>query len=88
MTSTDARKVLEDAQSGPVSHEAGSSAAGTHDRLVRELAVGARAALAFVECPNSPEARYSTAIEQGHATARWITRDGLSKRLDATRSGR
>ena len=28
--------------------------AGTHDRLVRELAVGARAALLFVEYPNSP----------------------------------
>ena len=39
--------------------------AATHDRLVRELAVGARAALAFVEYPNSPEARYPVAIEQG-----------------------
>ena len=32
--------------------------AGTHDRLVRELAVGAGAALAFVEYDRSPEARY------------------------------
>jgi acetyl esterase len=32
--------------------------AETHDRLVRELAVGARAALAFADYPNSPEARY------------------------------
>jgi hypothetical protein len=39
--------------------------AGTHDRLVREVAVGANAALAFVEYPNSPEARYPVAIEQG-----------------------
>src|SRR3954454_19107176 len=59
--------------------------AGTHDRLVRELAVGARAALAFVEYPNSPEARYPVAIEQGYATAQWITREGASKGLDATR---
>jgi acetyl esterase/lipase len=59
--------------------------AGTHDRLVRELAVGARAALAFVEYPNSPEAHYPTAIEQGYATAQWITRDGASKGLDASR---
>jgi acetyl esterase/lipase len=57
----------------------------THDRLVRELAVGARAALAFVEYPNSPEAQYPTAIEQGYATAQWITRDGASKGLDAGR---
>ena len=59
--------------------------AATHDRLVRELAVGARAALAFVEYPNSPEARYPVAIEQGYATAQWITREGASKGLDASR---
>jgi acetyl esterase/lipase len=59
--------------------------AATHDRLVRELAVGARAALAFVEYPNSPEARYPVAIEQGYATAQWITREGSSKGLDARR---
>jgi len=59
--------------------------AGTHDRLVRELAVGAEAALAFVEYPNSPEARYPVAIEQGYGTAQWITREGASKGLDAAR---
>src|SRR4051794_11876275 len=59
--------------------------ADTHDRLVRELAVGARAALAFVEYPNSPEAHYPTAIEHGYATAQWITRNGASKGLDASR---
>ncbi len=59
--------------------------AATHDRLVRELAVGANAALAFVEYPNSPEARYPLAIEQGYATAQWIVREGASKGLDAGR---
>jgi acetyl esterase len=59
--------------------------AATHDRLVRELAVGAGAAVAFVEYPNSPEARYPVAIEQGYATAQWIVRDGASKGLDASR---
>ena len=59
--------------------------AATHDRLVRELAVGANAALAFVESPNSPEARYPLAIEQGYATAQWIVREGVSKGLDADR---
>ncbi|MFF3844177.1 alpha/beta hydrolase [Streptomyces sp. NPDC002328] len=59
--------------------------AATHDRLVRELAVGAGAALAFVEYANSPEAHYPTAIEQGYATAQWITRHGASKGLDASR---
>jgi acetyl esterase/lipase len=59
--------------------------AGTHDRLVRELAVGTRAALLFVEYPNSPEARYPVAIEQGYATAQWAIREGATKGLDASR---
>ena len=59
--------------------------ATTHDRLVRELAVGARAALLFVEYPNSPEARYPVAIEQGYATAQWVVREGASRGLDARR---
>ena len=59
--------------------------AGTHDRLVRELAVGAHAAVAFVEYTPSPEARYPVAIEQGYATAQWITRDGASHALDPSR---
>ena len=59
--------------------------AGTHDRLVRELAVGAHAALLFVEYPNSPEAHYPVAIEQGYATAQWVVREGASHGLDASR---
>jgi acetyl esterase len=57
----------------------------THDRLVRELAVGAKAALAFVEYPNSPEAHYPVAIEQGYATAQWIVQNGASKGIDGNR---
>ena len=59
--------------------------AATHDRLVRELAVGARAAVAFVEYTPSPEAHYPVAIEQGYATAQWIVREGASRGLDASR---
>jgi acetyl esterase len=59
--------------------------AGTHDRLVRELAVGANAAVVFVEYDRSPEARYPVAIEQAYATARWIIQHGLEEGLDATR---
>jgi acetyl esterase len=57
----------------------------THDRLVRELAVGAHAAVAFVEYTPSPEAHYPVAIEQGYATAQWITREGAAHELDASR---
>ncbi|WP_188197800.1 alpha/beta hydrolase [Nonomuraea sp. SYSU D8015] len=59
--------------------------AGTHDRLVRELAVGVNAAVVFVEYDRSPEARYPVAIEQAYATAQWITRNGVGEGLDASR---
>src|ERR671916_2564004 len=59
--------------------------AGTHDRLVRELAVGANAAIVFVDYDRSPEAQYPVAIEQAYATARWITTDGASEGLEAAR---
>lgn len=59
--------------------------AGTHDRLVRELAVMAHAAVVFVEYDRSPEARYPVAIEQAYATARWITAKGADEGLDASR---
>ena len=59
--------------------------AGTHDRLVRELAVGTRAAVAFVDYDRSPEARYPVAIEQAYAAARWITTAGITHGLDAGR---
>jgi acetyl esterase/lipase len=59
--------------------------AATHDRLVRELAVGATCAVAFVEYTPSPEAHYPVAIEQGYATARWITRHGAGHDLDPER---
>jgi acetyl esterase len=59
--------------------------AGTHDRLVRELAVGAGAAVVFVEYDRSPEAHYPVAIEQAYATALWIVRCGSTQGLDGSR---
>ena len=59
--------------------------AGTHDRLVRELAVGVNAAVAFVEYDRAPEAHYPVQIEQAYATAQWITTRGSSEGLDGSR---
>ena len=59
--------------------------AGTHDRLVRELAIGVNAAVVFVEYDRSPEARYPVAIEQAYATAQWITQHGATEGLDSSR---
>ena len=59
--------------------------ADTHDRLVRELAVGANAAVVFVEYDRSPEAHYPVAIEQAYAVARWIGNEGRGEGLDSSR---
>ncbi|MET8453659.1 alpha/beta hydrolase [Streptomyces sp. NPDC005209] len=59
--------------------------AHTHDRLVRELAVGANAAVVFPEYDLSPEARYPVAIEQNYAVARWVVEQGATKGLDGSR---
>ncbi|MFD6224108.1 alpha/beta hydrolase [Nocardia asteroides] len=59
--------------------------AHTHDRLVRELAVGAGAAAVFPEYTLSPEAKYPTAIKQNYAVAQWVVAHGAEKGLDASR---
>jgi acetyl esterase len=57
----------------------------THDLLTRRLAVGANAAVAFVEYSRAPEARYPAQLEQGYATARWIMEQGAGGGFDVTR---
>ncbi|OFE15828.1 esterase [Humibacillus sp. DSM 29435] len=59
--------------------------AATHDRLVRELSVGARAAIVFVEYTRSPEAHYPVAIEQGYAVAQWLRSEGAAHGIDPSR---
>ncbi len=57
----------------------------THDRLIRELAVGAEAALVFPNYSLSPEARYPIAIEENYAVLKWIAAHGIENGLDAER---
>jgi acetyl esterase len=57
----------------------------THDRLARELAVGAGAAVVFPSFSLSPEARYPTAINQIYAVAEWLSAQGASSGLDGSR---
>jgi acetyl esterase len=59
--------------------------AHTHDRLIRELAVGAQAAVVFPNYSLSPEAKYPTAIEESYATVKWVAEHGREHGLDATR---
>jgi acetyl esterase len=57
----------------------------THDRLIRELAVGVGAAVVFPDYRRSPEARYPSALEESWAVARWIVEHGAEKDLDRAR---
>jgi acetyl esterase len=59
--------------------------AATHDRLVRELAVGANAAVVFVDYDRSPEARYPIAIEQDYAATKYVAEHASEFGVDPTR---
>ena len=57
----------------------------THDRLVRELAVGAGAAVVFPDYSLSPEARYPIAVEENYAVLEWVANHGAEHGLDQSR---
>jgi acetyl esterase len=57
----------------------------SHDRLIRELCVGAGAALVFPDYVRAPEAQYPRANEESYAAAEWIVAKGAGKGLDASR---
>jgi acetyl esterase len=57
----------------------------THDRLIREIAVGAETAVMFVDYLRAPEARYPVAIEQAYAATRYVAEHGASLRIDPLR---
>ncbi|MFD7409465.1 alpha/beta hydrolase [Streptomyces sp. NPDC059866] len=126
LSPADARKALEDAQSGPIDklptdishrtlkvgptgtvdirivrpkgvtgklpavmyiHGGGwvLGSENTHDRLVREIANGARAAVIFVNYTPSPEARFPVAIEQAYAATKWVAEHGRAINVDGSR---
>ena len=59
--------------------------ATTHDRLVRELAVGSDATVVFVDYDRAPEHRYPVAIEQAYAATQYVSEHSEEFRVDATR---
>ncbi|NIK79658.1 acetyl esterase/lipase [Paenibacillus castaneae] len=59
--------------------------AHTHDRLIRELAVGAHACIVFPNYSLSPEAKYPTAIEEIYAVVKWAAENGHKHGMDAER---
>lgn len=59
--------------------------AKTHDRLVRQIANGANAAVVFVNYSPSPEVKFPIPIEQAYAVAKYITAHGADINVDPTR---
>ncbi len=57
----------------------------THDRLIREIANGAQAAVVFVKYTPAPEGHYPTAHNQGYVAAKWIEKEGGKLNLDTSR---
>jgi acetyl esterase len=59
--------------------------AATHDRLIRELAVGTNAVVVFVDYDRSPEARYPVAIEEDYAVTKYVAEHADEFGADAQR---
>jgi acetyl esterase len=57
----------------------------THDRLTRELANGAHAAVVFVNYTPSPEAHYPVPIEEAYAATTWVVDHAQTLKVDPTR---
>jgi acetyl esterase len=57
----------------------------THDRLVRELANNANAAIVFVNYTPSPEAKYPVSLEQAYAATKWVSKNGQTIHVDSSR---
>lgn len=57
----------------------------THDRLIREIANGANAAVVFVNYTPSPEAHYPVSIEEAYAATRYVAENGSELDVDGAR---
>lgn len=57
----------------------------THDRLVREIAVGTPAAVVFVNYTPSPEAKYPVPIEEAYAATKFIAENSKTFNLDPSK---
>lgn len=56
----------------------------THNRLIREIANGATAAVVFVNYTPSPEAQYPVPVEEAYAATEWVAEHGREIHLDAS----
>ena len=57
----------------------------THDRLVREIAVGAHAAVVFVDYDRAPEAQFPIPLEEAYAATKYVAENGSTLNVDSSR---
>ena len=57
----------------------------THDRLIREIANGAQAAVVFVDFSRSPESKYPVAIEEAYEAIKYISENDKVLNIDSSR---
>jgi acetyl esterase len=57
----------------------------THERLVRDLAVGTGAEFVFVDFDRSPESHYPVAIEEDYAALKHVAEHAAEFKIDASR---
>lgn len=57
----------------------------THERLIRELSNGSKAAIVFVNYSRSPEAKYPIPLEEAYAATKWIAQNGKALKLNTSR---
>jgi acetyl esterase len=57
----------------------------THDRLIRDIAHGAQAAVVFVDYDRTPEAQFPIANEQAYAATKFVAENGATWGLDGGR---
>ena len=57
----------------------------THDRLVREIAVGAHAAVVFVDYDRAPEAQFPIPLEEAYAVTKYVAENGSNLNVDSSR---
>jgi acetyl esterase len=58
---------------------------GTHDRLVREIAVAVHAAVVFVGFGRAPEVQFPIPVEEAYAATKYVVNNADSLNLDGTR---
>jgi acetyl esterase len=57
----------------------------THDRLLRQIANGAQAAVVFVDYGRAPETQYPVPIEQAYAATQYVASHAAEFKIDPTR---